>query len=269
MKKFYAVALAALMASPVLADESFGGVGITIVPAKEGVRVVEVIPGTPAAEAGIQSDDRINAVDGIGLDGKDFENSKNALRGTVGKPLEVSVIREGDTLKLTLRRSKIRIKDVSKESLKQWYGENTEVYSTDEVTVVAEQGAASNEKLTAMLKNGRVAVGSSNGEDVTAVFVETEQVFDKGVAHKKQAPKRGPAKLKGLNRTTVGFKTNEAGNVRVVITDANGQVFENKVVSANAGANSVNWNGVDVPSGRYSVTLEQNGLSSTYVARVK
>lgn len=269
MKKCYAFALAALMASPVLADESFGGVGITIVPAREGIRVVEVIPGSPAAEAGIESKDRICAVDGIKLSPNDFEGSKNALRGTVGKPVEVSVIRDGDTLSVTIRRSHLRLKDVSKESLQNWYGEDAEAFTEQDVAVVAEQGASSNEKLLAVLDYGRAVKEKSNGEAVTAVFVESEQVFDKGIPQKKQAPKRGTAKLRGINRSTIAFSAKTAGNVRVVVTDANGQVFENKLVSANAGANTVNWNGSAVPSGRYSVTLEQDGTTSTYVARVK
>ena len=42
--------IAAMMTAPLMADESFGGVGITIYQVAEGVHVAEVIPGTPAAE---------------------------------------------------------------------------------------------------------------------------------------------------------------------------------------------------------------------------
>ena len=51
MNRLIKVSLAAsLLAAPVLADEQFGGVGITIYQIPQGVHVVEVIPGTPAAE---------------------------------------------------------------------------------------------------------------------------------------------------------------------------------------------------------------------------
>ena len=40
---------AAIMAAPALADEQFGGVGVTIYQIPQGVHVVQVIPGTPAA----------------------------------------------------------------------------------------------------------------------------------------------------------------------------------------------------------------------------
>ena len=40
----------ALAASPLLASESFGGIGVSIYQVRDGVKVAEVIPGTPAAE---------------------------------------------------------------------------------------------------------------------------------------------------------------------------------------------------------------------------
>ena len=86
------MALSLLLSIPLMADESFGGVGITIVPAKEGVRVVEVIPGTPAAEAGVLPEDRICAVDAVSITGKSFDAARDALRGQKGKPVEISVI---------------------------------------------------------------------------------------------------------------------------------------------------------------------------------
>jgi hypothetical protein len=82
---FTAFLLLALSAVFSFAGESFGGIGISILATGEGVRVVEVIPGSPAAEAGIETGDRITAVDGVALAGNDIEASKDALRGTVGK----------------------------------------------------------------------------------------------------------------------------------------------------------------------------------------
>ena len=63
------VLLASLLGAQTFADESFGGIGITIVPAKSGVRVVEVIPGSPAEEAGILPSDRIFKVDAVSIGG--------------------------------------------------------------------------------------------------------------------------------------------------------------------------------------------------------
>jgi S1-C subfamily serine protease len=42
--------MAALAAAPVMADEDFGGIGVTIYQVPAGVYVAEVIPGGPAAD---------------------------------------------------------------------------------------------------------------------------------------------------------------------------------------------------------------------------
>ena len=73
MKNFVKLSLLAAMAvAPVMADESFGGIGVTIYQIHEGVKVAEVIPGTPAAETKLQAGDVITAVDGVSLQGKDI-----------------------------------------------------------------------------------------------------------------------------------------------------------------------------------------------------
>ena len=53
--------IAAMMTAPLMADESFGGVGITIYQVREGVHVAEVIPGTPAAETNLRAGDVITS----------------------------------------------------------------------------------------------------------------------------------------------------------------------------------------------------------------
>jgi C-terminal processing protease CtpA/Prc len=59
--------LSAFVAAPLMADEEFGGIGVTIYQTREGVRVAEVIPGTPAAETKLQAGDVITAVDSVSL----------------------------------------------------------------------------------------------------------------------------------------------------------------------------------------------------------
>ena len=62
MKSFANASLfAAMLALPAMAGENFGGIGVTIYAVNEGVLVSDVIPGSPAAEAGLESKDRIIA----------------------------------------------------------------------------------------------------------------------------------------------------------------------------------------------------------------
>ena len=261
------MALSLLLSIPLMADESFGGVGITIVPAKEGVRVVEVIPGTPAAEAGVLPEDRICAVDAVSITGKSFDAARDALRGQKGKPVEISVIREGDTLSLTMRRKTLTIKDYSEQSIEKWYGKDKSSYSKEELEAVALQGASSDAELLSVMSDGYVVLDNEtvSAREVKAVYVDKEPVFKEKKNSEKKATVKGNAKLKAFNRSVVGFVAKpKAGDVRLVITDANGQVYLDKIVSAKPGANQVSWDGDKVPSGRYSITLEQAGTVSTY-----
>ena len=55
MKSFVNASLfAAMLALPAMAGENFGGIGVTIYAVNEGVLVSDVIPGYPAAEAGLE-----------------------------------------------------------------------------------------------------------------------------------------------------------------------------------------------------------------------
>ena len=53
MKKFALTTLA--LAAAAFAGESFGGIGVTIYAVKDGVLISDVIPGSPAASAGLES----------------------------------------------------------------------------------------------------------------------------------------------------------------------------------------------------------------------
>ena len=67
----------------------------------EGVEVVEVVDGSPAARAGLRPEDLIVSVDGVALsDVGDLQRLMVAER--IGRGLVTSVFRDGDTTELTL-----------------------------------------------------------------------------------------------------------------------------------------------------------------------
>ena len=73
--------------------------GITIYDRDQGVAVVRVSPGGPADESGVETDDLIVAVDGVGLtDGHSSRSPTDALIAQMG------AVELGDTVTLTLRR---------------------------------------------------------------------------------------------------------------------------------------------------------------------
>ena len=69
--------------------------------------------------------------------------------------------------------------------------------------------------------------------------------------------------IKGLNRTSVAVELKSAGNVKVSIVNIRGAVVAS-IAQENlqAGAHQLQWNAAMVPSGRYVVKIEQNGMVS-------
>jgi len=93
-----AIAFAGPAANFVLAALIF--FAINAVPHKEYAAVVgQVKPGSPAAQAGVLPGDRVEAVDGEPVVG--FGAFQEKIRARPGKPLALSVVREGE--RLTLR----------------------------------------------------------------------------------------------------------------------------------------------------------------------
>jgi membrane-associated protease RseP (regulator of RpoE activity) len=58
--------------------------------------VDEVLPDSPAAEAGLQPGDRIVAVEGVAVE--DFETAREFIRGSAGEPLTFRVVRDGRSI---------------------------------------------------------------------------------------------------------------------------------------------------------------------------
>jgi carboxyl-terminal processing protease len=74
----------------------FGGVGLVMEPDDGWLKVVSPKDGTPAAKAGIRSDDRISAIDGVPVDGTDFNEAIDKMRGPVGSTVTLTIQREGE-----------------------------------------------------------------------------------------------------------------------------------------------------------------------------
>ncbi|HEV2301123.1 MAG TPA: S41 family peptidase [Stellaceae bacterium] len=73
--------------------DGFGGVGLTVEEAGGKFRVTEVMPRGPADLAGVRPQDKIVGIDGVPITGKSQEAVVDALRGPVGRPVELAVYR--------------------------------------------------------------------------------------------------------------------------------------------------------------------------------
>ena len=255
-------AFMALSVAPLMASESFGGIGVSIFQSRDGVKIAEVIPGTPAAESNMRAGDVIVAVDGVSLKGLTLEESKAKLRGLKNKPLEITFVSKGDTLSTVLRRTQITVKDLESERVESWYGDKSE-FNAQEIETFA-SATENSKQLVAVLQNGTLVKSdaSVSAKSLNGIYVDRANEFAPK-AKSQNVSKSSSAQLKGLDRTTVAFELKSAGKAVVSIIDADGAVVATLVSeNARAGYNSLNWNSGSVPSGRYTVTIEHNGSVS-------
>jgi carboxyl-terminal processing protease len=87
--------------------DRFSGVGVDVVTTQAGLAVQQVVPGTPAAHAGIRVGDVITAVDGHALAGLKRGASTALIRGRQGTRVTLALKRGGGRLTVTLQREVI------------------------------------------------------------------------------------------------------------------------------------------------------------------
>jgi len=92
----------------------FGGLGIEVTMENELVKVVAPIDDTPASRAGILSGDLIEKIDGEEVRGMTLNDAVDKMRGLVNTPIELTILREGQTKPLTFKviRDTIKVKAV-------------------------------------------------------------------------------------------------------------------------------------------------------------
>ena len=243
MNKFIKlIAIASFFATSTFADESFGGVGMVYKLTKSGAEVQDVIPNSPIAETKIKAGDVIVAVDGVSIQGKKSRDVKNALRGIENKPVVLTYVSEGDTLAETVRRVKLTVKQLDN-------------------IADAEQPE---KKLLAVLNGGKVVEktetsvsGNFEGVYVDGTLISATEDDNRILA------KEGTVKLASFSRSVIRVKLETAGAFVVSVVDSNGDVvrsFTEK--NGRAGINSISWDGLLVPDGRYAISIEHNGTVS-------
>jgi len=92
----------------------FGGLGIEVTMENELVKVVAPIDDTPAARAGVLSGDLIEKIDGEEVRGMALNDAVDRMRGAVNTPIELSILRQGQTepIKISIVRDVIKVKAV-------------------------------------------------------------------------------------------------------------------------------------------------------------
>jgi membrane-associated protease RseP (regulator of RpoE activity) len=81
----------------VLDERLRGGIGVTFESAPQGARVVRVLPGTPADDAGIQVGDIITEVNGVSTEWTSSDRFQTLATGVEGSSVFIEVSRDGET----------------------------------------------------------------------------------------------------------------------------------------------------------------------------
>jgi carboxyl-terminal processing protease len=89
----------------------FGGLGIEVTMENGVVKVVSPIDDTPAAKAGLQTNDLITHLDGEQIVGLTLEQAVEKMRGPVNTPINLTIVRKGrdDPFDVKVVRDVIRI----------------------------------------------------------------------------------------------------------------------------------------------------------------
>jgi carboxyl-terminal processing protease len=97
----------------------YTGVGLDVSVDDGKVTVVEPLAGAPAAEAGILPGDVVVSVDNVPVEQSNVAETVNRMRGEVGTPVTVDVLRgdSGKPLRFALTRASVQVKTVNSEYL--------------------------------------------------------------------------------------------------------------------------------------------------------
>ncbi|MGB0315305.1 MAG: S41 family peptidase, partial [Parvibaculales bacterium] len=92
----------------------FGGLGIEVTMENGLVKVIAPIDDTPASRAGMRPNDLISELDDKPVLGLTLSEAVDLMRGEKGKPITLTVLREGEKepLEITIIRDTIRIRAV-------------------------------------------------------------------------------------------------------------------------------------------------------------
>ena len=102
----------------------FGGLGIEVTMEDGLIKVITPLIDAPAIKAGIKSGDYIVKIDSHAVQGIDLKQAVGLMRGKIGEPVTLTVLRKGEKKPLTFKivRENIQIKSVATKLLDNKYG---------------------------------------------------------------------------------------------------------------------------------------------------
>lgn len=103
-------------------NNAYQGVGITITVEDGGMRIVDVYPGSGAAEAGVEPQDLLIAVEDTDVRGMETGDVRNLIRGAENTFVKLTVLRDGEELRFQVERRQVEIPVVFSEMITDTVG---------------------------------------------------------------------------------------------------------------------------------------------------
>lgn len=207
----------------------FGGIGATVMSKNNQIIVESVVKSSPAEEAGIQAQDVIVSVNGESLEGKTAGEAVQLIRGEVGTPVTLEILRDNSSQTLTITRGEISIETVSSEILADHpdigyidlssFSENTPSELKTQITDLREKGA----------KQFIFDVRSNPGGTLTSALEIANMFLKEGKTIVQVESKDGEKHIYTADNTTYGdFKIEEP----VVLLVNSGSASASEILAA-------------------------------------
>lgn len=128
------------------------GLGLTIAEDESGyIRISEIISDSPATDSGLLENDIIIAIDGVDVKEIGFAEAADAMRGTEGSAISLTIRRDGKDTEYSFTRRAIEVTTVEAEMLENYVGyikisgfkQNTPQQFIDALERLTANGAAS------------------------------------------------------------------------------------------------------------------------------
>lgn len=99
------------------------GLGLTIAEDESGyIRISEIISNSPATDSGLLENDIIIAIDGVDVKEIGFAEAADAMRGTEGSAISLTIRRDGKDTEYSFTRRAIEVTTVESEMLGNYIG---------------------------------------------------------------------------------------------------------------------------------------------------
>jgi carboxyl-terminal processing protease len=99
-------------------DGNFVGLGVELKTDVDGLRLVGVLRGGPAFEAGLRAGDRITHIGGVAIKGMSLDESAGRLQGNEGTQIQIAIKRaDGSSKSVNLVRRPVEVQSVSQSRI--------------------------------------------------------------------------------------------------------------------------------------------------------